>query len=97
MHRLQVELSHCSMKYYLFYRSLSYCAQRLGGFAKCFAFCKTFRCAKSLKGLRTARPPERSGGSPKGFRQIVLRLGEVAEIEVQMFSFALKFNQRTAV
>src|SRR5690554_1840694 len=28
-----------------------------GGFAKCFAFCKTFRCTKSLKGLRTAKPP----------------------------------------
>src|SRR5690606_3798246 len=28
-----------------------------GGFAKCFAFRKTFRCTKSLKGLRTAKPP----------------------------------------
>jgi hypothetical protein len=27
----------------------------------------------------------------------VLQLGEVAEIEVQMFSFAQKFNRRTAV
>jgi len=26
-----------------------------------------------------------------------LRLGEVAEIEAQMFSFAQKFNRRTAV
>jgi hypothetical protein len=26
-----------------------------------------------------------------------LQLSEVAEIETQMFSFALKFNQRTAV
>jgi hypothetical protein len=26
-----------------------------------------------------------------------LRLGDVAEIEAQMFSFALKFNRRTAV
>jgi hypothetical protein len=27
----------------------------------------------------------------------VLQLGEVAEIEAQMFSFAQKFNRRTAV
>jgi len=27
----------------------------------------------------------------------VLQLGEVAEIEVQIFSFAQKFNRRTAV
>jgi hypothetical protein len=27
----------------------------------------------------------------------VLQLGEVAEIEVQMFSFAQKFNRRTTV
>jgi len=27
----------------------------------------------------------------------VLQLGEVAEIEAQMFSFARKFNRRTAV
>jgi len=30
-------------------------------------------------------------------RHNVLQLGEVAEIEAQMFSFAQKFNRRTAV
>jgi hypothetical protein len=34
----------------------------------------------------------------KYFREIsFLQLGEVAEIEAQMFSFAQKFNRRTAV
>ena len=37
----------------------------------------------------------RCSGSPKGFRYIVSGLGEVAEIEAQMFSFAQKFNRRT--
>src|SRR5690606_4812820 len=50
------------------------CCQRPGGFAKCFAFCKTLRCTKSLEGLGTAKPPGRCNGSPKGFRYIVLRI-----------------------
>ena len=38
-------------------------------------------------------------GKKKGFfsQPDVLQLGEVAEIKAQMFSFAQKFNRRTAV
>src|SRR5690606_29516531 len=59
-----------------------------------------------LQNLQMYEVPERASdgkasgrcdGSPKGFRHIVLQLGEVAEIEAQMFSFAQKFNRRTAV
>jgi hypothetical protein len=34
---------------------------------------------------------------PKDITHNVLQLGEVAEIEALMFSFALKFNRRTTV
>jgi len=37
------------------------------------------------------------GAGSASFAANVLQLGEVAEIEAQMFSFAQKFNRRTAV
>src|SRR5690606_12597220 len=55
-----------------------------GGFAKCFAFCKTFRCTKSLKGLRTAKPP---GDVTEARRDFVTSIGFTMSLFVTELAF----------
>src|SRR5690606_31298131 len=69
------EFSFFSFIVVLFYGLLKYCLTP-GGFAKCFAFRKTFRCTKSLKGLRTAKPPGDVAEARRDFATSVWRLAQ---------------------
>src|SRR5690554_992930 len=61
------------------------CPLTPGGFAKCFAFCKTFRCTKSLKGLRTAKPPGDVTEARRDFVTSVWGFAKWRKIEAESF------------
>src|SRR5690554_2588211 len=65
-----------------------------GGFAKCFAFCKTFRCTKSLKGLRTAKPPGDVTEARRDFVTSFRRFSSVANFGTNYFLSKIKFLAR---